>query len=651
VSDCGLFKVGDIPVDILTNGSGQQVVSAWHDGRVVFCNSGIDGPLPPPEPPEEPLTATDPITLAISGPLDYNEDRCRITTIATLTAGVVSWSYGLQPGDIVDFDYGSYTLEWNTLSGAWLLTNNYQNISPFETLGSSDIYNPWGTYGGADIADTCPLPLSAISFTFSDGYNDFFATMCYDYSSGQYSYTGCHPKAATNSLYYNEFTGQCYTWEATVGYDSQLGVWVAQFSDYSPDSVFTNLSGGDGELDPTGEYGPFNFSAYGNITVEEWNGPGCDCPVTGAIAETLNIDISAVDPCYTVDRIPAVSETTIYKVPSVELNSLSTQTQNELISAVELEMGARIGAGSTLETTLSSGSLLIVVDVVTPVEFVPHEWTDTINTPPGTELNPVPIEDNYPSNANPEGTGNKSDTVYSKTRGHVQYNYIVSVRPTTAQQIDAYNSDPDNSERIIYYDNPGEGDVKATGMTWNAAARYVNWLNAGAGGPYEAVAAYQDQGPDADANIVPWPDWTPLVGEYFGGNYRPDHPNNNERFFRNSPDLPAGGGTKYFIPSENEWHKAWFYDATIPGDNKYHEDPAAAGRLQDYGGEWCEGVWDDDANNATISVGMARRVRGQYPSRTTDMGGSAGQLPGAANMQIGPVGFRVGYATGYNGAW
>lgn len=290
--------------------------------------------------------------------------------------------------------------------------------------------------------------------------------------------------------------------------------------------------------------------------------------------------------------------------------------------------------------------MIVTTEILTPVEFVPHEWTDTINTPNG-----APIEDAYPSNANPEGTGNKSDNVNGKIRGHVQYNYVVSVKPTTAQQIDAYNSDPGNVNRIIEYDNPGEGDVKATGMTWNAAARYVNWLNAGAGGPYEGVAAYQDQGPDADANIVPWPDWTPQIGEYFGGNYRPDHPNDNERFFRNSPDLPGGGGTKYFILSENEWHKAWFYDADKPGDDKYHEDPAAAGRLQDYGGEWCEGVWDDDANNATISVGMARRVRGQYQNKTTDMAGVAGQLPGDSNMAIGPVGFRVGYATGYNGDW
>ena len=190
-------------------------------------------------------------------------------------------------------------------------------------------------------------------------------------------------------------------------------------------------------------------------------------------------------------------------------------------------------------------------------------------------------------------------------------------------------------------------------MTWNAAAHYVNWLNNGATDEIR-VSAYQEQqnnDPDpetgaegADRNIVPWPDWTNFGGLRFGGNYRPDHPTNNERFFRNS-------GTRYFIPSENEWHKAWFYDATRSTDDKYHEDPYAAGRLQDYGGEWCEGVWDNAAGNATISVGEARRVRGQYETRTTDTGGAAGKYPNQKNMAIGPVGFRVGYATGYNGAW
>ena len=83
----------------------------------------------------------------------------------------------------------------------------------------------------------------------------------------------------------------------------------------------------------------------------------------------------------------------------------------------------------------------------------------------------------------------------------------------------------------------------ATGVSWNEAARFVNWLNTSSG----SVAAYKfstqpgDVGYSANANIVLW-----ASGD---SGYDAANP------FRNS-------NAKYFLPSENEWYKAAYYSGS-----------------------------------------------------------------------------------------
>lgn len=94
----------------------------------------------------------------------------------------------------------------------------------------------------------------------------------------------------------------------------------------------------------------------------------------------------------------------------------------------------------------------------------------------------------------------------------------------------------------------------ATGVSWNEAARFVNWLNTTSG----SVAAYKFDfqpgggGYSANANIVLW-----TSGE---SGYDATNP------FRNS-------NAKYFLPSENEWYKAAYYSGS---GSTYYDYPTGS---------------------------------------------------------------------------
>jgi formylglycine-generating enzyme required for sulfatase activity len=83
----------------------------------------------------------------------------------------------------------------------------------------------------------------------------------------------------------------------------------------------------------------------------------------------------------------------------------------------------------------------------------------------------------------------------------------------------------------------------ATGVSWNEAARFVNYLNVTSG----SVAAYKfttqpgDGSYDANASITLW-----APGD---AGYDITNP------FRNS-------NAQYFLPSENEWYKAAYYSSS-----------------------------------------------------------------------------------------
>jgi hypothetical protein len=89
-------------------------------------------------------------------------------------------------------------------------------------------------------------------------------------------------------------------------------------------------------------------------------------------------------------------------------------------------------------------------------------------------------------------------------------------------------------------------DMPATGVSWNEAARFINWLNTSQGFPaaYKFGAQPGEDGYDANANIELWVDGDP--------GFDAANP------FRNSQ-------AQYFLPSVNEWYKAAYYDPAAGG--------------------------------------------------------------------------------------
>jgi len=93
----------------------------------------------------------------------------------------------------------------------------------------------------------------------------------------------------------------------------------------------------------------------------------------------------------------------------------------------------------------------------------------------------------------------------------------------------------------------GTANNPVTSVSWNEAARFVNWLNVSSG----SVPAYRFTTSGVNDNIVLWD----LASA--GSGYKEANP------FRNS-------NAKYFLPSENEWYKAAYYDPNKTGGAGYY---------------------------------------------------------------------------------
>jgi hypothetical protein len=135
--------------------------------------------------------------------------------------------------------------------------------------------------------------------------------------------------------------------------------------------------------------------------------------------------------------------------------------------------------------------------------------------------------------------GNVGETYQDKnqlsfTFGSVAYEYRMGVNEISSAMINAYNAAETST---IQYINGG-GDVAARGLTWASASRFVNWLNTSQG--YQAA-------------------------------YNPGYPyiwDSSEAWQLGGENLYRHKDAKYFLPSENEWYKAAYYD---PSTNTYFD--------------------------------------------------------------------------------
>ena len=98
--------------------------------------------------------------------------------------------------------------------------------------------------------------------------------------------------------------------------------------------------------------------------------------------------------------------------------------------------------------------------------------------------------------------------------------------------------------------NGGNGSLRpATGISWNEAARFVNYLNYSYGSPlaYKFATSPGDAGYVANSNITYWSSGT--------AEYNSQNPARNKL-------------AKFFLPDLDEWYKAAYFSAA---NNKYYD--------------------------------------------------------------------------------
>ena len=146
--------------------------------------------------------------------------------------------------------------------------------------------------------------------------------------------------------------------------------------------------------------------------------------------------------------------------------------------------------------------------------------------------------------------GNAADTTGSPNpAGAVGYEYAIGKFEVSRDMITKYNA-TSGTVKVSLYDLSsgfaagGNGPNRpATGISWNEAARFVNWHNTSTGNQ----AAYKFTTSGYNDNIALW-----TSGEA-------GYDVNNK--YRNSL-------AKYFLPNANEWYKAAYYN---PTNNTYYD--------------------------------------------------------------------------------
>jgi hypothetical protein len=134
--------------------------------------------------------------------------------------------------------------------------------------------------------------------------------------------------------------------------------------------------------------------------------------------------------------------------------------------------------------------------------------------------------------------GNVADTTGDPNpAGAVAYEYGIGKFEVSEDMITKYNANFGTANSfLITHDNRGTAKP-ATSVSWNEAARFVNWLNTSTG--YQAAYKFTTSGVNDNIEL-----WTSGEAGYDASN-----------LYRNSL-------AKYFLPSYNEWYKAAYYNPT-----------------------------------------------------------------------------------------
>jgi formylglycine-generating enzyme len=254
--------------------------------------------------------------------------------------------------------------------------------------------------------------------------------------------------------------------------------------------------------------------------------------------------------------------------------------------------------------------------------------------------------------------GNAADTTGSPNpAGAVGYTYDIGKFEVSRDMITKYNSNFGTANNLVITLDSMSGitggtgaNRPATGISWNEAARFVNWLNTSTGGS----AAYNFTTGGVNDNIAVWTASDTL-------DYEATNPYRSKR-------------ATYVLPSYNEWYKAAYYNPTnstyydFPngsntaptavasgtGDNtavynqSFGQGPAdvnLAGGLSPYGVMGLGGnvfEWEESSGDLTNSSGSSSRgIRGGLWSNDPDGLSSSTRYGYNPSFEFDFLGFRV----------
>jgi formylglycine-generating enzyme required for sulfatase activity len=186
-------------------------------------------------------------------------------------------------------------------------------------------------------------------------------------------------------------------------------------------------------------------------------------------------------------------------------------------------------------------------------------------------------------------TGGTTD--YTTGYGAVANDYRMGVHEVSGAMIDAYNANSGGPAITRYAQF--SASQPATEVSWNEAARFVNWLNVSTG----HSPAYKFTGILGNDNIELW---TPGDTGYDPSN-----------LFRNTL-------ANYFLPSEDEWYRAAYYD------------PSA-------GAYWDYATGSDSAPTAVSGGTATGTAVYKWPAGPADITNAGGLSPFGTMAQNGNV--------------
>lgn len=215
--------------------------------------------------------------------------------------------------------------------------------------------------------------------------------------------------------------------------------------------------------------------------------------------------------------------------------------------------------------------------------------------------------------------GNADDTDgVPDPAGKVEYAYRIGKFEISEDIIDKAN----NEGQLYISQNNRGANKPATNVSWEEAARFVNWLNTSTG----SKEAYKFDG------LWNFQSWEPGDEGY--------NPNNR---FRNSL-------ATYFLPSMDEWYKAAYYDPHKPGGPGYYayatgsdEPPTAVynGTAADTAVYKFSGISPADPADITLAGGLS-------PYGTMGQGGNVQEWEETDRyLGMGPTSYFRGVRGGY----